>query len=248
MITAVRRIIEQRIFPLQEKDSVEAYDLWAESYDTQPGNLMMDMDSAIFSQLLSEINIAGKQIADMGCGTGRHWPLLFRQKPADISGFDVSPGMLKQLQLKYPSAHVYQIKDNLFADIPDRSYDVIVSTLTVAHIEDIDEALHAWCRVLKTKGDIIITDFHPNALAFGGKRTFKHHNTSIAVKNFVHYISNVEDTLSRHGLTVVNKIEREVNESVKHYYEAKNALPVYEKFKDSRIIYGIHLRRGYDIE
>ncbi|MGY3215265.1 class I SAM-dependent methyltransferase [Mucilaginibacter sp. HD30] len=248
MITTIRKIIEQRIFPVREKDSIEAYNLWAENYDTQQGNLMMDMDSAIFLQLLSEVNIAGKRIADIGCGTGRHWPYLFGQKPADISGFDVSPGMLNRLQLKYPSARVYQIKDNFFIDIPDSSFDVIVSTLTVAHIENIDEALEAWSRILKTKGDIVITDFHPNALAFGGKRTFKYHNTSIAVKNFVHYVSDIEDALSRYGFTLVNKIEREVNEAVKHYYDAKNALPVYEKFKGSRIIYGIHLRRGYDIE
>jgi ubiquinone/menaquinone biosynthesis C-methylase UbiE len=248
MITAIRKIIEQRVSSIQEKDSIEAYNLWAENYDTQSGNLMMDMDSAIFSQLLSEVNIAGKRLADIGCGTGRYWPHFFRQKPADISGFDVSPGMLNRLQLKYPSACVYQIKDNLFVDIPDRSYDVIVSTLTVAHIENIDEALQAWCRMLKTKGDIIITDFHPNALAFGGKRTFKHNNTNIAVKNFVHYVSDLEDILKRHGLTIVHKIEQEVDEAVKHYYEAKNALQVYQKFKGSRIIYGIHLRRGYDVE
>jgi hypothetical protein len=42
---------------------------------------------------------------------------------------------------------------------------------------------------------------------------------------------------------VVRKQEKIVDESVKHYYAAKNALPVYEKFKGSRIIYGIHLRR-----
>lgn len=248
MITAIKKMIEQRMFPVQEKNSVDAYNLWAGSYDTQSGNLMMDMDAAIFSELLSEVNITGRQIADIGCGTGRYWPHFFRQKPAGLTGFDVSPGMLERLQLKYPSACVYQIKDNLFTDIPDGSYDVITSTLTVAHIENIEEALRAWCRMLKVKGDIIITDFHPNALAFGGKRTFKHNNTNIAVKNFVHYVSDLEDTLRSHGLTVVNKIERQVNEDVKHYYEAKNALPVYEKFKNSRIIYGIHLRRGYDAE
>lgn len=248
MITAIRKIIEQNVFPVREKDPVEAYNLWAENYDTQNGNLMMDMDAEVFAELLSAVSITGKQIADIGCGTGRYWPLFFRQKPGGVTGFDVSPGMLERLRLKYPSGCVNQITDNLFTGIPDSAYDVIVSTLTVAYIENIDEALEAWCRILKAKGDIIITDFHPNALAFGGKRTFSHHNTLISIKNFVHYVSDIEDTLREYGLIPVNKIERVVNESVKHYYEAKKALSLYEKFKGSRIIYGIHLRRGYDIE
>ena len=63
--------------PVKEKQSVEAYDLWAENYDAQPGNLMLDMDEKVFVELLSEISIEGKQVADIGCGTGRHWPKMF---------------------------------------------------------------------------------------------------------------------------------------------------------------------------
>ena len=247
MITAFKNIIKQTIFPLQEKGSVEAYDIWAEQYDAQSGNLMMDLDAAVFAELLKNVDITGKHIADIGCGTGRHWAHFFRGKVASVSGFDVSQGMLDKLLLKYPSAQVHQIENNFFADIPDAQYDLITSTLTIAHIENIDEALDAWCRMLRQKGDVIITDFHPNALAFGGKRTFEHKHRSIAVKNFVHHLPGVEYILKEYGLSIVNKIEREVDESVKHYYEAKKALPVYEKFKGSRIIYGLHLRRGYDI-
>ena len=94
-------------------------------------------------------------------------------------------------------------------------------------------------------GDIIITDFHPNALAFGGKRTFEHHKTQIAVQNFVHYVYEIEEILRKNNFYIVQKEERIIDESVKHYYAAKNALPVFEKFNGSRIIYGIHLRRGH---
>jgi ubiquinone/menaquinone biosynthesis C-methylase UbiE len=233
---------------VKEKRSVEAYDLWAENYDAQPGNLMLDLDEAVFSELWAEVNIHNKQIADIGCGTGRHWAKLYNGKPAGVTGFDVSTGMLKRLEQKFPGAKTSQITNNLFADIDDATYDVIVSTLTVAHIEKLDEALQAWCRILKTKSDIIITDFHPNALAFGGKRTFTYNHDSIAIQNFVHYVYDIEGILIKNGFHIVNKLERKVDESVKYYYEAKNALPVYEKFKDSRIIYGIHLKRGYDIK
>jgi len=250
LIAALKRTVRGNRFfnPIKEKQSVEAYDLWAENYDAQPGNLMLDMDEEVFAALLTEVNIQGKQVADIGCGTGRHWPKMFEAKPAGITGFDVSAGMLKRLEQKFPEAKTSQITDNLFSDIETATYDVIVSTLTVAHIENIDEALQAWCRILKYNSDIIITDFHPNALAFGGRRTFQHNSSSIAIQNFVHYVYDIEGILLKRGFQVVNKLEKKIDESVKHYYEAKNALPVYEKFKDSRIIYGIHLRRSHGLK
>jgi ubiquinone/menaquinone biosynthesis C-methylase UbiE len=248
MVTALKNMILKNVFPAREMTSAGAYDLWAKSYDNQHGNLLMDMDEAIVAQLLSEVTITNKQIADIGCGTGRHWPKLFRQHPAGITGFDVSAGMLDRLHQKFPTAHTRQIKNDLFNGVATAGYDVILSTLTVGYIENIGEALQAWSRILKPRGDIIITDFHPNALAFGGNRTFEHNNRQIAIKNFVHYVSDIEEILLQNNFRVVNKIEHSVGESVKHYYTAKNALHVYEKFKDSRIIYGIHLRRGYDTE
>jgi ubiquinone/menaquinone biosynthesis C-methylase UbiE len=248
MIATLKNMIHKSINPVKEKGSVEAYNLWAENYDTQQGNLMLDMDEGVFAELLSGVSIVNKQVADIGCGTGRHWSKLLQEQPTGLTGFDVSGGMLDKLKQKFPTAHTCQINDNLFTTIADNSFDVIVSTLTVAHIEDISEALQAWSRMLKPDGDVIITDFHPNALAFGGKRTFEYQKTQIAVQNFVHYVSDIENILLQNNFHVVNQVERRVDESVKHYYAAKNALHVYEKFKDSRIIYGIHLRRGYDTE
>lgn len=226
------------------KGTIEAYDLWSENYDTQSGNLMLDMDKALFSQLLAEVDIKGKQIADIGCGTGRHWPKLLKGRPAALTGFDVSAGMLRRLEQKFPKAQTNQITDNLFSDVPTATYDILVSTLAVSHIEHVEEALQAWSRILKLNSDIIITDFHPNALAFGAKRTFSHKNRPIAIENYVHYIPDIEAILLKNGFYIVNALERKIDESVKHYYAAEDALAIYEKFKDTSIIYGIHLKRG----
>ncbi len=224
--------------------SVEAYDIWAKNYDAQPGNLMLVLDEQVFSGLLSDVEIKNKVVADIGCGTGRHWAKLFDKNPASLTGFDVSPKMLERLQEKYPQAYTVQIHDDLFPTIAGATFDVIVSTLTVAHIQNIEEALAAWSRILKPASNIIITDFHPDALAVGGKRTFEHDKTQIAVRNFVHPVDTIRQILSKYGFRVVKVDERVVDETMKQYYAAKNALPVYERFKGSKIIYGIHLKRG----
>src|SRR6201999_1212566 len=138
---------------------------WSANYDMQPGNLMLDLDEILFPKLLENISLQNKNVADIGCGTGRHWSKILQQNPLSLTGFDVSQGMLNKLKEKYPNANVYRIKDDLFLNVPYAPFDVIVSTLTVAHIENIGEALNAWCGMLKLNSEIVITDFHPKMLA-----------------------------------------------------------------------------------
>jgi len=245
LINTLKKYINRQLFSshVTEREVVEAYDIWAANYDAQPGNLMLDLDKILFGKLLDGVRIKNKTVADIGCGTGRHWAEIFNNEPANLSGFDVSPGMLKKLKEKFPSAQTYAISDNHFSAIEDHTFDLIISTLTVAHIENIEDALSAWCRILKQGGEMIVTDFHPDLLASGGKRTFKHQNTHIAVRNFVHPVNTIKEILLNKGFAPVNEYERKVDESVKHYYTSQNAAHVYEKFKGFPVIYGLHFRR-----
>ncbi|WPV02488.1 methyltransferase domain-containing protein [Mucilaginibacter sp. cycad4] len=246
MIQTVKNYIRQCFFPpnILEKNSVDAYDIWAENYDEQPGNLMLDLDEVLFPRLVNSTSIAGKNVADIGCGTGRHWEKMFALNPGRLTGFDTSGGMLARLQQKFPSANIYRITDDLFSDMPSGSFDTIVSTLTVAHIKNIEVALQAWMRILKPTGDIIITDFHPQTLANGGKRTFKHGSSFIAVENYVHPVNTIKNVLLNNNFKLVAEEEIKIDETMKHYYANKNAIHVYDKYKGFPIIYGLHLRRN----
>jgi ubiquinone/menaquinone biosynthesis C-methylase UbiE len=246
MLATLKNYIKSKVSApaVTEKGVVEAYDLWASDYDMQPDNLMLHLDEKLFASLLKNVDLTGKQVADIGCGTGRQWPAIFNRQPAALTGFDVSAGMLKKLQGKYPAAHISQITDNLFSGTPDASFDVIVSTLTVAHIEDIEEAIQAWCRLLKPRGEIIITDFHPHTLAFGGKRTFTHGNMLMAVQNHVHPIYTIKEVLAMNNFELVTQEEVRINDSMRAFYEKANAMHVYEKYHGFPVIYGIHLKRG----
>jgi len=249
-VISTLRNIKKRLFQpaVIEKNSAVAYDLWSEEYDAQPGNLMLDLDEVLFPKLLDQAIIQNKSVADIGCGTGRHWGKIMKMHPTQLSGFDVSEGMLSKLQEKFTDANTFKINNDLLSNVQDAAFDTIISTLTVAHIENIEQALQAWCRILKPSADVIITDFHPKLLAFGGKRTFKHHNERMAVKNYVHAVSTIKDLLYQNGFRLIHEEEISINESIKHYYADQGALSVYEQFKGFPVIYGIHLRRGNDPE
>jgi ubiquinone/menaquinone biosynthesis C-methylase UbiE len=191
--------------PLREKNPEEAYNIWAKSYDAQPGNLMLDIDEMMLEKLLENTSVLNRKIADIGCGTGRHWARILAEKPSKLVGFDISEGMLMRLKEKFPQADTKRITDDLFGDTPDSSFDMVISTLTLAHIRDIAPALGAWARILKNKSEILITDFHPKTLASGGKRTFISENKLIAVQNFVHHTDQIKSALSQHGFSLISE-------------------------------------------
>jgi len=243
MLASIKEYLQAKVRHSAEKPVMEAYDIWSGSYDEQPGNLMLDLDEEIFPLLISNISLENKIIADIGCGTGRHWQKLYNCSPALVRGYDVSVGMLNRLKRKFPLSITEQTTDNLLLGLPDGSVDCIVSTLTIAHIDDIDEAIGSWARVLRTGGDLIITDFHPAILAQGGKRSFSHDNKNFSVINYVHSLDDVKQIFSKYGFNIIQQEERYIDEPVRSYYEAKNAMTVFQKFKGMPVIYGLHLKR-----
>ena len=243
MIATIKNFLNKVGSPGPEKSAVEAYDNWSDSYDLQPGNLMLDLDEKIFAGLIENIDLKNKNVADIGCGTGRHWPKLYGKNPALLMGFDVSEGMLRQLRRKFPAAPAYHTTDNLLKTVPDTFADCIVTTLAIAHIKNIEQAIAVWSRVLKVGGDLVITDFHPATLAIGGKRSYVHRGRTFSVINYVHPLEKVKNVFKKFGLTVVKQEEKYIDEETRWYYEAQNALPVYARFRGMPIIYGLHLNK-----
>ena len=242
----ITRWLHRLLSPGKETRPDAAYDLWAAAYDHQPGNLMLDLDEIIFANFLQELDLGARTIADVGCGTGRHWGKMIAAKPAHLIGFDVSAGMLDKLKEKFPSAETYLLANDRLPQLSDKSCDIVISTLAVAHIPEIKGALKEWDRVIKPGGDIIITDYHPDLLAKGAKRTFKHEGKLISVKNYVHPVEAIRETARQLGWKELRFTERVIDESIKSHYEQQNALPVFEKYKGIPIIYGIHLKKADD--
>src|SRR5262245_33267496 len=163
--------------PLPKPVNVEpasAYDLWANTYDEAPPNLILQLEDVIFGRLLDRINLQDHTVVDIGCGTGRHWDQILQHKPATLTGYDVSAEMLKRLRQKFPEARAYLLQNGALRETGNASVDVVTSTLAIAHIADLADAFREWNRILKNHGDVMLTDFHPAALEKGADRTFRH--------------------------------------------------------------------------
>src|SRR4051812_22466448 len=100
----IRRIARGR--RSQRVRPTEGYNQWAATYDSQPENAVLALETRLFETLLARIPIEGKMIADIGCGTGRHWPQILSGNPLRLIGADPSAGMIGRLKSRYPDADV----------------------------------------------------------------------------------------------------------------------------------------------
>jgi ubiquinone/menaquinone biosynthesis C-methylase UbiE len=243
MLQKIRNYFSKQLLTAKDESPQVAYDTWAKDYDSQPDNLMLALDEEVFSALLNEIDVKDSVIVDVGCGTGRHWKKIFDRKPGKLIGFDVSEGMLEMLRQKFPAAESWLLSNDELIPLGNESCDIVISTLTIAHIENAKTAITEWNRVLKTGGYIIITDYHPSALEKGARRTFRHDNKTFAIKNYIHTLENLKEITRQLHLQECRLIERQIDKSARPFYEKNNALEVFKKWRGNSIIYGICLKK-----
>jgi ubiquinone/menaquinone biosynthesis C-methylase UbiE len=186
----------------------QAYRRWSETYDAQPDNVVLALEADLFASLIDLVPVEGGVVIDVGCGTGRHWDLLFSRGPGLLHGIDSSPEMLARLRARYPGAMLHMRADARLDAFSDASADVVVSTLMLGHVRAVADELREWTRVLRVGGAIVLTDFHPAASLAGQKRTFRHGNRSFEVEHHVHTVEALRSLFDALGLQVVTFGER----------------------------------------
>lgn len=219
---------------------IDAYDSWAAGYDAQPENVVFKVEAGLFTNLLARVAIEKKVVLDIGCGTGRHWAEILSRSPAELAGVDPSRGMLRRLKLRYPNARVWSAPGDAMPEVADASCDVIVSTLALAHMRMAAAAIREWQRMLKPGGAIVITDFHPDGIRAGMKRTFAAGGKTIEIEHHATDLEELRQIAAGCGLVCVFTEEAVIDESVRPVFERVNYLEAYEKYKGKPLVFGMH--------
>jgi ubiquinone/menaquinone biosynthesis C-methylase UbiE len=241
-VERVGRGLVRRLRTAARADPASAYDLWSSTYDEDRENLLVLLDEAMFEGLLGAVNVRGRTVIDVGCGTGRHWDRILARGPAALIGYDASPGMRVQLKRKYPHAIVHLANGHLLANTPPQSCDLVVSTLALSHIQTGLEAFGEWARVLRGRGEVLITDFHP-AAAEMSETTFSVGKRVITVKTYVHPMPKLKAAIAQSGLELLTFRETVLDESMRHRYERARMGRIFERMRGVPLLYGMHLRK-----
>ncbi|HYA34108.1 MAG TPA: class I SAM-dependent methyltransferase [Candidatus Binataceae bacterium] len=149
-------------------DVRRGYDLWAPTYDTTP-NPVVVMDSRFALQLLRPSR--GERILDAGCGTGRNLRGLL-ESGAIACGVDFSTGMLQTARRHIPGAPLAQAD---LSRLPFRrqSFDAILCALIGEHMRDLRACFEEFRVLLKKRGRMVFTVYHPDLAAAGKEANFE---------------------------------------------------------------------------
>lgn len=136
----------------------QCYDSWAPFYDeNSQNNPVIIKDHPIIIELL-EPGIDSESIGlDLGCGTG-----ILTSKIASmvkkIIGLDISKEMIAKVQAKKERNTIFKVADiSKKLNFPDESFDFVISSSTLCHIENLVRVYKEIYRVLK-KGGVFIFD------------------------------------------------------------------------------------------
>lgn len=219
---------------------VEGYDRWAATYDVQPENVVFALEGSLFAALMLRVAIEGKIVVDVGCGTGRHWKEILSRRPAVLIGVDPSSRMLEKLKSSHPQARLLCSPGDHIPGIEDASCDVILSTLALAHIPSAVHAMREWTRVLRPGGAILVTDFHPDAIRAGMKRTFTSGDETFEIEHHAASLERLGEIAVDEGLRQLSIDERVIDESVRPFFERAQYLEAFERHKGVALVFGMH--------
>jgi malonyl-CoA O-methyltransferase len=147
-------------------DTLRAYEEWAPIYPPVAHNPLMRAEQAAMSRHWPLI--AGRQVLDLACGSGRYSHVLAQQQAAEVVSLDFCLPML--MQVVGTTRVCGSMMQLPFAD---ESFDVVISGLAIGHATDVEAWMAQAARVLRPGGTLLYSDFHPAAAQAGLTRSFK---------------------------------------------------------------------------
>ena len=221
----------------------EAYRLWSETYDHEPDNVVLAVEQQLFAAMVSGTSLDGKVVVDIGCGTGRHWGLIRSRAPRVLHGVDTSPEMLARLRARFPDAVLHLRAAQSLDELFDGTVDVVTSSLMLGHASGVADELREWARALKVGGDIVLTDFHPDAIRRGMRATFTHRGTTFEIEHEAYSLEALSSLFRSIDLEVLRFEERRLDEASRPSFARQNYLPAYRRFYGTPLVLGYHLRK-----
>lgn len=202
--------------PLERPRVRAGYDRWAPLYDADD-NPMVTLEQPALHAAVG--HCAGLQVADLGCGTGRH-TLWLAQQGARVIGLDFSEGMLTEARSKAASQgltvdlRLHDLTTPL--PLPSASQDLIVSGLVLEHLPELGPFFAEVHRILRPGGRAVLTAMHPALFLAGTQARFTDPATGerVAPGSLPHSIGAFVMAAVRAGLELLDITEQSVDEAL----------------------------------
>jgi ubiquinone/menaquinone biosynthesis C-methylase UbiE len=173
-----------------QSEIAAAYNDWAETYDIVQ-NHTRDLAAKVLRQL--NLNLDGRKVVEVGCGTGRNTTWL-AERAAEIVGLDFSEEMLAQARSRVndPRVRFIQHDARMTWPLADSSADVVIAMLILEHVEKLEPVFAEAARVLNNGGQFFLCELHPMRQLTGGQAQFSNTRTGERqlISAFLHDVSD----------------------------------------------------------
>lgn len=166
----------------------EAYNSWAEIYDTNE-NKTRDLEAVALKTVLSGREF--ENILEIGCGTGKNTGWL-ASIARHVTAVDFSEEMIARAKEKITSGKVnFHHADILQPwNFAERQYDLVTFSLVLEHIHDLDEIFRKVSAIIKPGGLVYVGELHPFKQYSGTKARFETSSGTEVLPCFTHHISD----------------------------------------------------------
>jgi SAM-dependent methyltransferase len=181
----------------------DGYDRWSETYDSTP-NPLVSLDRRYALGLLRPA--AGEVILDAACGTGQHLKAVARAGARPV-GLDLSRAMLRVARRRAPGVPLAQA--DLCRELPLRrgAFDAVLCALVGEHLTDLSRFFREAFAVLRARGRLLFTVFHPELVAAGTEANFEQSGVEYRLGAERHAAADYLNAIADGGFRGLNRYE-----------------------------------------
>jgi cytosine/adenosine deaminase-related metal-dependent hydrolase/ubiquinone/menaquinone biosynthesis C-methylase UbiE len=225
---------------LAQPDS-RVFDLWARVYDTQSNPLLM-LEERSITPLLPDLN--GRDLLDVGCGTGRWLTKLEALNPASLTGTDRSMRMLERARAKTDSTTKLEQRDCSMLPGKDASKSFILASFVLSYLNDLHGFASECARVLRPGGWVLISDMHPvTAAQRGWTRSFRIGGEKYEITDHPRSLDEIVSAFQYFGFELQVLVEPSFEGPERSIFEDAGKLAEFEDLAGIAAIYVLKLRK-----
>ncbi len=145
-----------KIFKNNIKDKELFYDNFSAEWGKHINNLETEKRiKLIFGELITKKDLKGKKFLEVGCGLG-YFSNKAAKMGAKVVGVDIGPSLVK-INKKLTPKGKFLVASASKLPFKDESFDVVLSTEVIEHVNKQHSALSEMARVTKKGGILVIT-------------------------------------------------------------------------------------------
>jgi cytosine/adenosine deaminase-related metal-dependent hydrolase/SAM-dependent methyltransferase len=183
----------------------EAYRRWSAVYDSEP-NPMLSLEERFLKRLLSPSE--GRNVVDLGCGTGRWLARLAAESPRSLVGLDACEEMLARAEAKLAGGATLLHASCEAVPIATCSADLVLCSFVLGYVRNLPRLVEQIRRIARPEADIFVTDVHPETESrFAWRRGFRDGDQSIDIETERRSLESIVEAFKGQGFRAVSLVE-----------------------------------------